>query len=72
MLGNAARMGEMRDAYKILVGKTEGKAPVRRRRRRWKYNIRMVLMGDVDWFHLAQDSDQWQALVNTVIKLRVP
>jgi hypothetical protein len=39
-------------------------------------NIKMDLgeigFGDVDWIHLAQDRDMWQALVNTVMSLRVP
>jgi hypothetical protein len=57
----------MKSAYKILVGKP---------RRRWEDNIRMDLREtgweDVDWIHLVQDRDQWQALVNTVMDLRVP
>jgi hypothetical protein len=60
----------MRNAYKFVIGKSEGKRPLGRRRRRWEDNIRMDLreLGceDVDWIHLAQDRDQWWALVNTV------
>jgi hypothetical protein len=58
------------------VGKPEGKRPPGRPRRRWEDNIRMDLReigwGDMDWIDLAQDGDQWMALVNTVMNLRVP
>jgi hypothetical protein len=59
-----------------LVGKTEGKIPLGRPRRRWVDNIKMDL-GEIgwdgrDWIGLAQDRDQWRALVNTVMNLRVP
>jgi ribosome biogenesis protein Nip4 len=68
-------MGEMRNAYKILVGKL-GKTPLGRCRRRWGDNIRTYLREigwkDVDWIHLVQDMDQWRAVVNTVMKLWVP
>jgi hypothetical protein len=50
-------MGEVRDAYNILVGKLEGRRPLVRPRRRWEDNIKMDLreigFGDVDWIHLA-------------------
>jgi hypothetical protein len=69
-------MGEVRNAYNILVGKSEGRRPVGRPRRRREDNIRMDLremgFGDVDWIYLAQDRDRWRALVNTVMNLRVP
>jgi hypothetical protein len=62
--------------YVILVGKPEGKRPLGRLRRRWGDNIRMDLReigwGGMDWIDLAQDRDQWKALVNTVMNLRVP
>jgi hypothetical protein len=69
-------MGEMRNAYNIWIGKPEGKTPLGRPRHRWKDNIRMDL-GEigweaVDWIHLVQDSDQWQAVVSTIMNLRVP
>jgi hypothetical protein len=52
-------MGEKRNVYRLLVGKPEGKRPLRRPRRRWLDNIRMDLVevkwGDVDWIGLAQD-----------------
>jgi hypothetical protein len=69
-------MGETRNAYRILVGKPEGKRPLGRPRCRWGDNIKMDLreIGSVgrDWIELAQDRDQWRALVNTVMNLRVP
>jgi hypothetical protein len=72
--GNVARMGEKRNAYRILVGKPEGKRPLGRPRRRWDDNIKMDLIeigwGGMDWIDLAQDRDQ--DVVNTVLNLRVP
>jgi hypothetical protein len=67
-------MGEKRKAYRILVGKPEGKRPVGRPRQRWVGNIKMDLIGwdGMDWIDLAQDRDRWRALVNTVMNLRVP
>jgi hypothetical protein len=69
-------MGETRNAYRILVGKPEGKRPLGRPTRRWVDNIKMDLRNiewdGVDCIELAQDRDQWRALVNTVINLRVP
>jgi hypothetical protein len=74
--GNVARMGEVRVAYNILVGRPEGRRPLGRPRRRWEDNIKIDLreigFGDVDWIDLAQDRDRWRALVNTVMNLRVP
>jgi predicted membrane protein len=69
-------MGEKRNTYILLVGKPEGKRPLRRQRRRWVDNIRMDLgevgWDDVDWIGLAQDRNRWRALVNSVLNLRVP
>jgi hypothetical protein len=69
-------MGEMRNAYNILVGKPEEKRPHRRHRCRWEDNIRTDLRETgwegVDWMDLAQDRDQWRDLMNTVMNLRVP
>jgi hypothetical protein len=69
-------MGERRGVYRVLVGKTEGKKPLGRPRRRWEDNIKADLQemgfGGMDWIDLAQDRDRWRALVNVVVKLRVP
>jgi hypothetical protein len=69
-------MVEKRNAYRIFVGKPEGKRLLGRPRRRWEDNIRIDLRelgwGGMDWIDLAQDRDQWRALVNTVINLWVP
>jgi len=68
-------MGRIRNAYKILVRKCEGKRPLGNRSR-CEDNIRMHLkeMGweGVEWMHLARDKDQWWALVNMVMCVRVP
>jgi hypothetical protein len=45
LAGHVARMGEKRNAYKILVGMPEGKRPLGRPRRRWMNNIKMDLRG---------------------------
>jgi hypothetical protein len=70
------RRREKRNAYRLLVGKPEGKRPLGRPRRRWVDNIRMDLgevgWGDLDWIGLAQDRNRWRALVNSVLNLRVP
>jgi len=74
--GHVARMGEIRNVYKILVGKLERKRPLGRPRRRWEDNVRMNLREigweGVDCMHLRQDRDQWRCLVNTVMNLQVP
>jgi hypothetical protein len=48
----------------------------RRPRHRWENNIRMdlgeIAWGGVDWIRLAQNTDQWGALVNTLMNFRVP
>jgi hypothetical protein len=64
-------MGENRNAYRILVGMPEGKRPMGRPSRRWVDNIKMHL-GEIGWdgvdlIDMAQDRDQWRALVNTVL-----
>jgi hypothetical protein len=73
---HVARMGEKRNAYRLLVENPEGKRPLRRPRRRWVDHIRIDLgevgWGDVDWIGLAQDRNRWRALVNSVLNLRVP
>jgi hypothetical protein len=74
--GHVARMEEKSNAYRLLVGKPEGKRPLGRPRCRWVDNISMDLgkvgWGDVDWIGLAKDRNRWRALVNSVLNLRVP
>jgi hypothetical protein len=69
-------MGETRNAYRLLVGKAEGKRPLGRPRRKWvdsiKMDLREMRWDGVDWIELAQDRDQWRALVNTVMNLWAP
>jgi hypothetical protein len=69
-------MGEMRNAYKILVIKSEGKRHFGRPRRRWEDNFKMdhkeIGFGGVGWIHLAQDRGQWLTVVNMVMNLRIP
>jgi hypothetical protein len=70
------KKGEKRNAYRILVGKPEGKRQLGRPRRKWMDNIKMditeIRWDGMDWIDSAQDRDQWRALVNTVMNLRVP
>jgi hypothetical protein len=74
--GYVARLGEKRNAYRIFVGNPEGKRLLGRQRCRWMDNIKMDLgeigWDGIDWFDLAQDRDQWRALVNATMNLRVP
>jgi hypothetical protein len=69
-------MGEGRGVYRVLVGRTEGKRPLGRSRRRWEDNIKMDLreigIDGANWIRLAQDRIQLRAFVNTVMNLRVP
>jgi hypothetical protein len=66
-------VGEKRGAYRILVGRPEGKRALERPKRRWEDDIKMDLQ-DVgwDWIELAQDRDRWRAVVNAVMNIRVP
>jgi hypothetical protein len=68
-------MGEKRNAYRILVGKPEGKRALERPRRRWvdnnKMDLREIVCDVMDWIDLSQNRDQWRALMNMVMNLRV-
>jgi hypothetical protein len=69
-------MGEGRGAYRVLVGRPEGRRPLGKPRRRWEDNIKIDLQGVgwgvMDWIDMAQDRDGWRALVIAVMNLRVP
>ena len=73
--GHVARMEQSRNAYRVLVGKPDGKRPLGRPRSRWEDNIKMDFMevgGDPrDWIALTEDSDRWRAYVRAVMNLRV-
>jgi hypothetical protein len=73
---HVARIGKKKNVYRLLAGKPEGKRLLERPKRRLVDNIRMDLgevgWRDVDWIGLAQDRNRWRALVNSVLKLRVP
>jgi hypothetical protein len=75
-VGHVARRGEGRGVYRVLVGRSEGKRPLGRPRRRWEDNIKMDLteIGIVraNWIQLAQGRVQWGDFVSTVMSLRVP
>ncbi|KAJ4427587.1 hypothetical protein ANN_25235 [Periplaneta americana] len=72
--GHVARMGESRNAYRVLVGTLEGNRSLGRPRRRWEDNIKMDLMevgyDDREWINLAEDRDQWRAYVRAAMNLR--
>jgi hypothetical protein len=74
-VGHVARMGEGRGVYRVLVGRSEGKRPLERPRRRWKGNIKLDLRAigfdGANWIQLARDRVQWLAFVNTVMNLLV-
>jgi hypothetical protein len=74
--GHAARMGEGKGVYRVLVGRPEGKRPLERPRGTWENNIKMDLrqigIAGANWIRLAHDRVRWQAFVNTVMNLRVP
>jgi hypothetical protein len=59
--GHAARTGDKLDAYRMLVGKPDGRKPLWRRRHRREDNIKIGLgdmgWGDMDWIDVAQDRD---------------
>jgi len=69
--GHVAHMGEERGAYRVLMGKPEGRRPMYR----WvdiKMDLQEVGCGYTDWIGLAQDRDRWRTLVNAVMNLPVP
>jgi hypothetical protein len=72
---HVACMGAGRNVYRVLVGNPAVKRPLERLRHRWEERIKMDLREigwvDVEWIHLAQDRDHWQALVNAVMNLQV-
>jgi hypothetical protein len=74
--GHVARMREGRGVYRVLIGRSEGKRPLGRPRRRWEDNIKMDLreiwINGANWIQLSQNRVQWRAFVNTVMKLRFP
>jgi hypothetical protein len=69
-------MGAKRYAYRVLVGKQEGKRPLRRPSHRWEDNIKIdrieIGRGGMDYIPLVYDMDQWRTLVSTVMNLRLP
>jgi hypothetical protein len=71
MGGPCSTNGEKMNAYRLLVGKPEGKRQLGRPRRRW-VDLGEVGWGDVDWIGLAQDRNRWRAFVNSVLNLRFP
>jgi hypothetical protein len=74
--GHVARIWEERNVYRLFVGNPEGKRLIGRTRRRWVDNIKIDLLeigsDGLDWIRLAQDRDQWRALVDAVLNLWVP
>jgi hypothetical protein len=74
--GHVARMGEGSCAFRVLIGRPEGKRPLGRPRRRWEDNIKMELgetgIDGENWIRLAQDRVQWRAFMNTMMSLRIP
>jgi hypothetical protein len=75
-MGESCSTNVEKNAYRLLVGKPEGRRPLGRPRRRWVDNIRKDLgevgWSVVDWIGLAQDRNRWRALVNSVMNLQVP
>jgi hypothetical protein len=67
--------GEKRNAYRILVGKPEGKKPLGRPKHRWediKIDLGEIGWSGMDWIYPTQDRDQWRGLVITIVNFRVP
>jgi hypothetical protein len=76
MDGECSTNGEERNAYRILVGKAEGNRPLGRLRRKWVDNNKIYLTeigwDGVDWIDVVQARDQWRAILNMLLNLRVP
>jgi hypothetical protein len=76
MRGPCSTNGEKRNAYRLFVGKPEGRRPLGIPRCRWVDNIRMarggVGWGDVDYICLVKDRNRWRALMNSVLNLQAP
>jgi hypothetical protein len=62
--------------YGVLVGRPEGKKPLRRTGRRWEdkmnLDLRKIGIDGANWLRDAQDRVQWRAFVMTVMNLRIP
>jgi hypothetical protein len=73
--GHVKRIRGTRGAYRVLVGKSQGKRPLRRPRRRWdddiKTGLKQIDFDGVDWIDLIQNRDTWRAVVNTVTNLQI-
>jgi hypothetical protein len=76
LAGHVVRIGEERGVYRVLVGKSEGKRPLGKPRRRWEDNIKIDLQevggGYGELMELAQDRDRWRVIVSPVKNFRVP
>jgi hypothetical protein len=74
--GYVASMGDRKDAYRLLVGRPDGRTPLVRPRRRWQDNIKTYVQEeewiDMERIDLAQDRDRWRAILNVVINFRGP
>ena len=74
--GHIARTEQSRNAYRVLVGKPEGKRPLGRPKHRWEDNIKMDLRkvgcDSGDCISLSEDRDQWRTYIRAVMNLRVP
>jgi hypothetical protein len=67
-------VGDILGAYRVLVGRPEGKRPFERPRHKWKDNINLQEVGweSMDWIHQAPDRERWQAPVTVMMNFRVP